>query len=90
MRFRNRFKGTPAEVLVCGCGLPLAVSVVDGRETVIHVQPWCEGFEALVAELGGGDPTVQFHVAVVDTALEMTIVADGDSTADVRDPLKER
>lgn len=52
MRFRNRFKCEQASVQNCAhCGLRIAVTVGDGRETHIHEFPLCETFEAWVARV---------------------------------------
>ena len=50
MRFRNRFKCESANVRVCpDCGLRIAVTLGEGRETQIHEFPLCEPFKAWVA-----------------------------------------
>jgi hypothetical protein len=50
MRFRNRFKCETASVGACAhCGLRIAVTVADGRETHIHEFPLCEPFKAWCA-----------------------------------------
>lgn len=87
LRFRNRFRGAPTKLLICPCGRRLSVSVADGRETLIHELPWCQEFDVLVGAVES-DASTRFHVAVVDTALEMTIIADG-AASDVRDPVKK-
>lgn len=50
MRFRNRFKCEQMGIRECpDCGLRIAVSVADGRETQIHEFPLCEPFKAWCA-----------------------------------------
>jgi hypothetical protein len=50
MRFRNRFKCDSARAVLCeDCGLRIAVTIGDGRETRIHEFPLCEPFKAWVA-----------------------------------------
>lgn len=50
MRFRNRFKCEQASVRLCeDCGLRIAVTLGDGRETHIHEFPLCDTFKAWVA-----------------------------------------
>lgn len=50
MRFRNRFKCEQMNLRLCeSCGLRIAVTVADGRETQIHEFPLCETFKAWVA-----------------------------------------
>lgn len=50
MRYRNRFKCEQMSVRPCeGCGLRIAMTVGDGRESHIHEFPLCEPFKAWVA-----------------------------------------
>lgn len=85
LRFRNRFKATPSQIGTCSCGRRMSFSVTEGREAVIHEQPWCERFGQLV-EKSLAERGVSLHVALVNPEGHETIlVADGDSVADVRD-----
>jgi hypothetical protein len=50
MRFRNRFKCEQMSVRLCeSCGLRIATTVSEGRESQIHEFPLCEAFKEWVA-----------------------------------------
>jgi hypothetical protein len=53
MRFRNRFKCEHASVRACeDCGIRIATTLGDGRETRIHEFPLCEPFKVWMAAVG--------------------------------------
>jgi hypothetical protein len=75
MRFRNRFKCDEASVRKCeDCGLRIAVTVGNGRETHIHEFPLCEPFKAWCAAVTAL-PDGQAH------GLSAVMVDDADSLA---------
>lgn len=83
LRFRNRFTADSCVIRECPCGLRVAHTVNDGRETVIHELPWCPTFRALMGVVADS-PDAALHMALVAPELgEMMVTADGDTLADV-------
>jgi hypothetical protein len=86
LRFRNRFKGQPSDPHECPCGRRISRSITGGRETLIHELPWCARFEALVDE-SRRHPDIELHTALVSDR-ETIVVADGDTPADICNPVQ--